>query len=124
MGRLHFPETRPMPRTAWLAPLADTRFVRRAADAGFVQVAHHRVKQLDRINLAKVQEATLLQLVRLARDTRFGRDHDFASIRCIEDYQSQVPVREYEAFWNTYWKDAYPRLEGATWPTKIPYYAL
>lgn len=113
-----------MPRTVWLAPLADSRLVRRVADAGFVQVAHHRVKQLDRLDVAKVQEATLLRLVRLAHNTRFGRDHDFASIRCIEDYQAQVPVREYEAFWNGYWKDAYPRLEGTTWPTHIPYYAL
>ena len=78
-----------MPRTAWLALIADSRLVRRAADAGFVQVAHHRVKQLDRLNVAKVQEATLLRLVRLARDTRFGRDHDIAAIRTIEDYQAQ-----------------------------------
>ncbi len=113
-----------MPSTAWLAPLADSRLVRRAADAGFVQVAHHRVRKLDRMNVAKVQEATLMRLVRMARDTRFGRDHDFTSIRCVEDYQAQVPVREYEAFWNGYWKDAYPRLDGMTWPTKIPYYAL
>ena len=34
------------------------------------------------------------------------------------------PIRDYEWFWNTYWKDAYPRLDDITWPGKIPYYAL
>ncbi len=73
---------------------------------------------------AKVQHDTLLSLVRRARNTRFGRDHDFARIYSVADYQARVPIRDYEFFWNTYWKDAYPRLDDITWPGKIPYYAL
>jgi hypothetical protein len=65
-----------------------------------------------------------MRLVRRAQDTRFGRDHDFASIRSIEDYQQRVPLREYEAFWKTYWQPSFPRLCDVTWPGSIPYFAL
>jgi hypothetical protein len=76
------------------------------------------------MDVAAMQRDTLLRLVHHARDTRFGRDHGFASIRSIADYQSRVPVRDYEAFWVDYWKAVYPRLGGVTWPSAIPYYAL
>ena len=110
--------------TAWLAPLAGSGIVRRMTDAAFVRYAHRRVKQLDRMDVAAVQQDTLLRLVRRAADTRFGRDHDFAAVRSVADFQQRVPVRDYEAFWQEYWKDTYPRLQGVTWPDAIPYYAL
>jgi hypothetical protein len=113
-----------MPGTAFLAPLVNTRLVRRAADAALVRYAHHRTLSLDRMDAGKVQHATLLKLVRKARNTRFGRDHDFSRISSVADYQARVPVRDYEFFWNTYWKEPYPRLDDVTWPGKIPYYAL
>ncbi|HYH66257.1 MAG TPA: GH3 auxin-responsive promoter family protein [Urbifossiella sp.] len=113
-----------MPSTAFLAPLAGSRLVRRAADAGFVRYAHARAAALDRLDAGRVQHATLLNLVRRARDTRFGRDHDFARITSVADYQARVPVRGYEFFWDTYWKATYPRLDDVTWPGKLPYYAL
>jgi hypothetical protein len=113
-----------MPSTAFLAPVAGNKWVRRAADAVLVRYAHNRTVALDRMNAGKVQHDTLLSLVRRARNTKFGRDHDFARIYSVADYQARVPVREYEFFWNTYWKDAYPRLDDVTWPGKIPYYAL
>src|SRR5689334_15896775 len=113
-----------MPPTAWLAPVADNRVVRRFADAALVRLAHHRARELDHLDAARAQANTLLRLVRTARDTRFGRDHDFARIASVADYQAAVPVRDYEFFWQTYWKDSYPRLDGLTWPGKVPYYAL
>ena len=113
-----------MPSTAFLAPVAGNRWVRRAADAVLLRYAHHRAVALDRMDAGKVQHDTLLTLVRRARNTRFGRDHDFARIDSVADYQARVPVRDYECFWNTYWKDAYPRLDDITWPGMIPYYAL
>ena len=113
-----------MPSTAFLAPLAGSRMVRRAADAGFVRYAHARAAALDRLDAGRHQHHTLLKLVRRARDTRFGRDHDFARVTSVADYQARVPVRDYEFFWNTYWKDAFPRLDDVTWPGKVPYYAL
>jgi hypothetical protein len=113
-----------MPSTAFLAPIAASTLVRRAADAVLTRYAHHRAVALDHMDAARVQHHTLLKLVRYARNTRFGRDHDFTRIHSVADYQARVPVREYEYFWNTYWKDSYPRLDDITWPGKIPYYAL
>lgn len=113
-----------MPSTAFLAPVAGSRLVRRAADAVLVRYAHNRAAALDRMDAGKVQHDTLLRLVRHARNTRFGRDHDFARISSVADFQARVPVREYEWFWENYWKAAYPRIDDITWPGKIPYYAL
>src|SRR5262245_15708129 len=113
-----------MARTAWLVPVANSRLVRKAADAAFVQMAHRRVARLDRMDVGKAQSATLMRLVHTAKDTRFGRDHGFDTIRSVADYQDRVPIREYEAFWDDYWKGAYPKLGGVTWPGFIPYYAL
>ena len=113
-----------MDRTAWLAPVVNHRLVRNLADAGSVRLAHYRVRELDRLDAARCQANILTKLVRYAQNTRFGKDHDFRSIRSVADYQARVPVREYEYFWNTYWKDAYPNFDDITWPGKIPYYAL
>ena len=104
--------------------LLGNRPARRIIDAGFVAYARRRMAQLDRMDVAKVQEHTLLRLVRRAQDTRFGRDHDFARIRSVADYQRIVPLREYEAMWHDYWKPTFPRLQGASWPDPVPYYAL
>ncbi len=113
-----------MAGTAFLSPLTGSRPVRRLADAVVVQASHRRAAALDRMDAAAVQEQTLRRLVRHAAGTRFGRDHDFAHIRTVADYQRRVPVREYDQFWDMYWKAAYPRLAGTTWPDFIPYYAL
>jgi len=37
-------------------------------------------------------------LVRTARDTAFGKDHDFASIRNYQDFKARVPIGDYEHF--------------------------
>ncbi|MBC6996526.1 GH3 auxin-responsive promoter family protein [Lewinella lacunae] len=37
-------------------------------------------------------------LVRSARHTAFGRDHDFAAIRSYDDFKARVPLVDYEAF--------------------------
>lgn len=110
--------------TAFLAPVADNKWVRQAADAVLLQFAHNRTRQLDRMDAGKVQHDTLMKLVRAARKTRFGRDHDFSRMTSVADYQARVPIREYEWFWEKYWKDSYPRLDDITWPGHIPYYAL
>ena len=42
------------------------------------------------------QEQTLRLLVERARDTAFGRDHDFQAIRGYADFSARVPIRDYE----------------------------
>jgi hypothetical protein len=107
-----------------LQSLAGKPLVRRAVDAVFGQYARRRVRRLDRRPAAALQHDTLLRLVRHAADTRFGRDHDFAAIRSVADYQRRVPLRDYEQFWTDYWQPAFPLLNGLTWPGRVPYFAL
>jgi len=73
---------------------------------------------------AETQERELLSLVRKAASTRFGRDHHFAFIRSVQDFQNRVPLRSYEDLWNRYWKAEFPELNDCTWPGTIPYFAL
>jgi hypothetical protein len=107
-----------------LSALAGRPLVRRATDAFFGRFARGRARQLDRLCAARVQERTLLRLVRHARDTRFGRDHDFAAVRGVADYQARVPLRDYDTFWSGYLRAAFPFLQGVSWPGPVPYFAL
>ena len=110
---------------SWLLPtLTGSRLVRHLADAGFVAAARARVRRLDKQNIERVQERTLLKLVNKAADTAFGRIHAFKQINSIADFQARVPLRDYESFWAEYWRAAYPRLDNITWPGQVPYYAL
>lgn len=83
-----------------------------------------RMWQLNMQRPAETQERELLWLVRKAASTRFGRDHHFASIMSVQDFQNRVPIRSYEALWNGYWKTEFPELTDCTWPGTIPYFAL
>ncbi len=69
------------------------------------------------------QEQELRKLVMRASNTRFGRDHGFATLRNVADYQRAVPLRRYEDFWRDYWQAVFPVLVDVTWPGKIPFFA-
>lgn len=85
--------------------------------------ASWRLRRLARQDSAGTQRAVLRKLLRSARETRFGREHDFARIANVEDFQKRVPLRRYEDFWEEYWKDSFPRLTDLTWPGTIPFFA-
>lgn len=85
--------------------------------------ARYRLARLDHQDPVETQQRHLRGLIRHARDTRFGHDHGFASIATVEDFQRQVPLRHYEAFWEAYWRDDFPLVEDATWPGIAPYFA-
>ena len=74
-------------------------------------------------NAAAVQRETLLRLVDRAASTQFGRDHGFARIRDISEFQKAVPLRRYEDFWSEYWQSGFPTLVDVTWPGRMPYFA-
>lgn len=91
--------------------------------------AKYRIMQLNsqgrsRGALAGVQSRQLLTLINKAKDTTFGRDHNFSTITSVKQYQEQVPVRRYEEIWDQYWKSPFPNLYNCTWPEKIPFFAL
>jgi hypothetical protein len=113
-----------MSPTSLLQHLAGQPLVRRLADTVMGRFARRRVARLNRLPVERVQRQTLLRLVRHAHRTRFGHDHGFDRIRSVADFQRQVPLRDYEAFWSDYWRRPFPFLKGATWPDVIPYLAL
>lgn len=49
-------------------------------------------------NVSNCQQRILLNLLRANADTEFGREHGFARIASIEQYQQCVPVRGYAQF--------------------------
>ena len=83
-----------------------------------------RRRRLARLDAAETQLGTLLALVGQARETRFGRDHGFDGVRSLADYRERVPIRGYEAFWDEYWRGAFPRLVDCTWRGRIPWFAV
>src|SRR5262245_32180564 len=110
--------------SSFLQRISGSRPARRVADAVINRYAFWHVAPFARNAPFDAQKRTLRMLVHHARGTRFGRDHDFAGVQSIGDYQARVPLRTYEQTWDDYWKSAYPRLQGVTWPDFIPYYAL
>jgi hypothetical protein len=71
----------------------------------------------------ETQRSVLQSLLRAARATRFGRDHQFSEITDVAAFQKQVRLRHYEDFWREYWQPEFPRLVDCTWPGLIPYFA-
>lgn len=60
--------------------------------------AKKAVEQAHRENTQAIenQEQLLLSLVETAQKTLFGREHQFESIRNIQDFQQKVPISDYE----------------------------
>jgi hypothetical protein len=89
----------------------------------FRPLAARRAAALARMDAAATQGGQLLALLRQAAATRFGIAHDFARIRSVAEYQARVPLRRYEEFRRAWWS-GFPVVEDATWPGRIPYFAL
>ncbi|WP_406696477.1 GH3 auxin-responsive promoter family protein [Singulisphaera sp. Ch08] len=107
-----------------LVSLAGSRPVRSVVNRTFHWNAHRRVQQLASAHATLVQERMLMRLVGKAKGTRFGRDHRFASIRSVANFQDAVPLRTYDDLWRQYLRDQYPIFDNLTWPGRIPYLAL
>jgi len=83
-----------------------------------------RRRRLRRLDPVESQRRTLLDLLRRAAATRFGRDHGFDRIADVAAFQAAVPLRRYEAMWREYWQPAFPVLRDVSWPGGIPFFAL
>ncbi len=83
-----------------------------------------RRRTLQAENVAASQAKQLTSLVQRAAQTKFGRDHKFAGLRDIADYQTAVPLRRYDMMWREYWQPAFPVLDDCSWPGRIPFFAL
>ncbi len=69
------------------------------------------------------QHAELMRIVARARDTAFGKAHDFAGIRTLADYQARVPIHDY-AQAATWWDRARAGERDVCWPGLIRYWAI
>ena len=56
-------------------------------------------------NAIEAQKKLLNTLIKKAKNTQFGIDHDFSCIRNYEDWKKNVPIRDYEDL-----KDIYNKL--------------
>lgn len=68
------------------------------------------------------QEAVFQRLISKAKDTAFGRDHDFKSIRTYSDFVNRVPVRDYEAL-KPYVERIMSGEKNVLWPGSPAYLA-
>jgi len=70
----------------------------------------------------RTQQEVFKNLIEQAKNTAFGRDHDFASIRNYEDFKKRVPVRDYEDL-KPYIERVVHGEENILWKGKPAYFA-
>ena len=73
-------------------------------------------------NAVTVQHKVLKKLLRKAKNTAFGRDHNFSDIKSYEDFKRNVPVRDYEAL-RPYIERVVAGEENVLWNKKPLYFA-
>ncbi|MBT7293962.1 MAG: auxin-regulated protein [Rhodospirillaceae bacterium] len=86
--------------------------------------AKRRLAALRRQRPVETQSRELLKLVGKAAGTRFGRDHGFADIHSVEDFQARVPLCRFEDMDRDYWSAAFPTLDNCSWPGRMPFFAV
>ncbi len=72
--------------------VARRRPLRRVAGLLLRSLSRRLLTRLDQEDAVRAQTRVLLGLVHRARQTPFGRDHDFARMRTPEDYRRLVPL--------------------------------
>ena len=100
-----------------------TRIGRSLADALFRSRARRRLVQLDQDRTQRGQYRALTSLVHRARQTHFGRDHDFQRIRNALDFRRLVPLRSPSEIWQQYGRPYLPDLKDCVWPGVISFLA-
>lgn len=54
--------------------------------------------EADVLHAREVQEELLFEMIEANKDTPFGRDHDFADIKTVEDFKRTVPFTNYDDY--------------------------
>ena len=86
--------------------------------------AHYHRRKIDRwaANPIKTQERVLRELINGAKETKFGKDHNFVIIKDHTDFAKYVPVRDYEDL-KPYVEEAVAGKEDILWKGKPLYFA-
>lgn len=79
-----------------------------------------RKKWLDKP--VETQEKVLKYLLSQAKDTAFGKDHDFSTIKTHQDFVKQVPIRDYEQL-KPYMDRVVQGESDVVWKAKPIYFA-
>ncbi len=73
-------------------------------------------------NPVAAQEAVFRNLLLKAKNTKFGKDHQFSDIRSHQDFTKKVPIRDYEQL-KPYVELIKNGKEDVLWPGKPRYFA-
>ena len=82
----------------------------------------YRKTQIWANNPIETQQNVFKELIRQAKNTQFGADHHFDSIKTFEDFSKNVPIRDYEAL-KTYVDKVVQGEENVLWKGKPLYFA-
>ena len=72
-------------------------------------------------NALKAQSDLMISLVEKAKNTTFGKDHDFSTITTYSDFKKQIPIRNYEDI-KGYIEQIIEGRENVLWPRKPIYF--
>jgi len=87
----------------------------------FAAFVHRKINKWKK-NAVEVQMRVLSEILNYAKNTSFGVDHSFASIRTYEDFKMYVPIRDYEEL-RSYIDRVVEGEENVLWPGKPAYFA-
>lgn len=74
------------------------------------------------LNPSLFQQRIFKSLIETGKDSVFGKDHDFASIKTYEDFKKRVPVRDYEEL-KPYVDQVLEGKSDVLWKGKPSYFA-
>ncbi|GEP50019.1 hypothetical protein FNO01nite_06910 [Flavobacterium noncentrifugens] len=73
-------------------------------------------------NPVETQQKVFDKLIAAAKNTQFGKDHDFENVKTYADFAAKVPVRDYEEL-KYYVDQMVAGKENILWPGKPLYFA-
>lgn len=73
-------------------------------------------------NPVETQQKVFKNLISEAKNTAFGKDHDFSNIKSFPDFAERVPVRDYEEL-KSYVERVVSGEKNVLWPDKPLYFA-
>jgi len=87
----------------------------------FASILHSSTQKWAK-NPVETQQKVFEKLLADAKNTQFGKDHNFSAIQSYADFSANVPVRDYEGL-KTYVDKVVHGEENVLWPGKPVYFA-
>ncbi len=87
----------------------------------FAKIVFNRIQKWA-TNPVETQQKVFEKLISEAKNTVFGKDHDFENITSFEDFAAKVPIRDYEEL-KPYVERVVSGEENILWPGKPLYFA-